>query len=161
MREIFLVIAVAAVFIFGFFVMKRLDAFLEDNRRRILEKEDNAHLCIAFENPMTAESITPMLEKFSKKHPDCEINLFCGTSQEILKQIERNTVDFGLITSNTVIQLNLCRQARIKLTQRTLSCENIGLPPIQPLGSENIPVVAVWKTTDSPYINDFADVIVS
>lgn len=161
MRDIFLVIAVAAVFIFGFFVMKRLDVFLEENRRRVLEKEDNAHLCIAFENPMTAESITPLLENFSRKHPDCEIHLFCGTSQEILKQIERNTVDFGLMTGDAVIQINLYRQARIKLAQRTLSCENIGMPPIQPIGDENISVTAVWKITDSSYINDFADVIVS
>lgn len=35
MEDVILIIAVAAVMIFGFFIMKRLDAFLEENRKAI------------------------------------------------------------------------------------------------------------------------------
>ena len=33
MKELLLVCAVAAIIVFGYFVMKKLDAFLENNRR--------------------------------------------------------------------------------------------------------------------------------
>ena len=38
MEDVILIIAVIAVMIFGFFIMKRLDVFLEENRKAI-EKE--------------------------------------------------------------------------------------------------------------------------
>ena len=38
MEDVILIIAVAAVMIFGFFIMKRLDVFLGENRKAI-EKE--------------------------------------------------------------------------------------------------------------------------
>ena len=39
MEDVILIIAIAAVMIFGFFIMKRLDVFLEENRKAI-EKEN-------------------------------------------------------------------------------------------------------------------------
>jgi len=38
MKDVIVIIAVTAVIVFGFFIMKRLDAFLEENRKAI-EKE--------------------------------------------------------------------------------------------------------------------------
>ena len=35
MEDVILIIAVTAVMIFGFFIMKRLDVFLEENRKAI------------------------------------------------------------------------------------------------------------------------------
>ena len=39
MKDVIVIIAVTAVIVFGFFIMKRLDAFLEENRKAI-EKEN-------------------------------------------------------------------------------------------------------------------------
>lgn len=38
MKDVIVIIAVTAVIVFGFFIMKRLDAFLKENRKAI-EKE--------------------------------------------------------------------------------------------------------------------------
>ena len=38
-RDIILVVAVLGVMVFGFFVMKRLDKFLDENRKRIEQEE--------------------------------------------------------------------------------------------------------------------------
>ena len=45
MEDVILIIAVAAVMIFGFFIMKRLDVFLEENRKAI-ENAAIFSLCI-------------------------------------------------------------------------------------------------------------------
>ena len=38
-RDIILVVAVFGVTVFGFFIMKRLDIFLDENRKRIKQEE--------------------------------------------------------------------------------------------------------------------------
>ena len=38
MGDVILIIAVAAAMVFGFFIMKRLDVFLEENRK-VIERE--------------------------------------------------------------------------------------------------------------------------
>ena len=44
LRDILLVITVLAVFVFGFFVMKRLDKFLNENHKPYFrENEENRH----------------------------------------------------------------------------------------------------------------------
>ena len=43
-RDIILAVAVLGVMVFGFFVMKRLDKFLDENRKRI-EQEEKENCC--------------------------------------------------------------------------------------------------------------------
>ena len=45
-RDIILVVAVLGVMVFGFFVMKRLDKFLDENRKRIEQKEKKKELLV-------------------------------------------------------------------------------------------------------------------
>ena len=42
LRDILLVITVLAVFVFGFFVMKRLDKFLNENYKPYFRNEDDS-----------------------------------------------------------------------------------------------------------------------
>ena len=48
MKDVIVIIAVTAVIVFGFFIMKRLDAFLEENRKAI-EKEQEEQ-CRSYRN---------------------------------------------------------------------------------------------------------------
>ena len=66
MKELLLVCAVAAIIAFGYFIMKKLDAFLENNRRLIEAEFAENSLFIAFDNPMIIDSLTPLFEKFLK-----------------------------------------------------------------------------------------------
>ena len=47
-RDIILVVAVLGVMVFGFFVMKRLDKFLDENRKRIEQEEKEKEPLRAF-----------------------------------------------------------------------------------------------------------------
>ena len=70
MKEIFLACAVAAILVLGFFIMKKVDGFLENNRRLTDEERTSNQLLLAFDNPMIMDSLTPILEEFSKKFPN-------------------------------------------------------------------------------------------
>ena len=62
-RDIILVVAVLGVMVFGFFVMKRLDKFLDENRKRIAQEEKEKETsCVMLTTDMTDEELI-------KKHP--------------------------------------------------------------------------------------------
>ena len=55
-RDIILVVAVLGVMFFGFFVMKRLDKFLDENRKRIEQEEkEKEPSCVMLTTYMTDE----------------------------------------------------------------------------------------------------------
>ena len=56
-RDIILVVAVLGVMVFGFFVMKRLDKFLDENRKRIEQEEkEKEPSCVMLTTDMTDEA---------------------------------------------------------------------------------------------------------
>ena len=57
-----------------YFLMKKLDAILANNRRLIDAEIAENSLLIAFDNPMIIDSLMPLLEKFSKANPNCQLH---------------------------------------------------------------------------------------
>ena len=76
-RDIILVVAVLGVMVFGFFVMKRLDKFLDENRKRI-EQEDKEKepSCIMLTTDMTDEELIKNIRTYEKKRGDAHITLY-------------------------------------------------------------------------------------
>ena len=158
MKELFLVCAVGAVLAFGFFVVKRLDAYLEKNRGKA-EEATVSRLFVAFENPMILEALVPVFERFSKEYPSCEIRLFCGSAQEINDKINENKVDLGLVQEEHIFDEESVSYLRLSLEKEALFCDNVGLP-IQPLGEARVSTVVMWKRESKKnYIQSFVDLL--
>ena len=76
-RDIILVVAVLGVMVFGFFVMKRLDKFLDENRKRIeQEKKEKEPSCIMLTTDMTDEELIKNIRTYEKKRGDAYITLY-------------------------------------------------------------------------------------
>lgn len=73
MKEIILIGAVMAMFVFGFYIMDKVDHFLNDNYSRLEVMEHTSALRIAMEDSFIAASLSDLLEEFSKRNPDCDI----------------------------------------------------------------------------------------
>ena len=71
-RDIILVVAVLGVMVFGFFVMKRLDKFLDENRKRIEKEEKKKELT----GDMTDEAPIKNSRTYKKQRGDAHINLY-------------------------------------------------------------------------------------
>ena len=77
MEDVILIIAVIAVMIFGFFIMKRLDVFLEENRKAIAKEREEKYSPLEFidtENFMmliykynSFEELTPEILRVHRK----------------------------------------------------------------------------------------------
>ena len=76
-RDIILVVAVLGVMVFGFFVMKRLDKFLDENRKRIeQEKKEKEPRCIMLTTDMTDEELIKNIRTYEKQRGVAYITLY-------------------------------------------------------------------------------------
>ena len=84
MGDVILIIAVAAVMIFGFFIMKRIDVFLEKNRKAIEEEqEERCSSPIEFIDTENDENMISEIENFKKSHKTVAIVIFDGENREL------------------------------------------------------------------------------
>ncbi len=68
MEDVILIIAVIAVMIFGFFIMKRLDVFLEENRKAIEKEQEEKYSPLEFIDAENYENTISEIENFKKRH---------------------------------------------------------------------------------------------
>lgn len=84
MGDVILIIAVAAVMILGFFMMKRIDVFLEKNRKASEEEqEERCSSPIEFIDMENDENMISEIENFKKSHKTVAIVIFDGENQEL------------------------------------------------------------------------------
>ena len=76
-RDIILVVALLGVMVFGFFVMKRLDKFLDENRKRIEQEEkEKEPSCVMLTTDMTDEELIKNIRTYEKQRGDAYITLY-------------------------------------------------------------------------------------
>ena len=76
-RDIILVVAVLGVMFFGFFVMKRLDKFFDENRKRIEQEEKKKEpSCVMLTTHMTDEELIKNIRTYEKQRGDAYITLY-------------------------------------------------------------------------------------
>ena len=90
MQDVILLVSISAIFIFGYFLMNKLDAFLENNwneQENALAYGENS-LRIGFSNPFMASGLSDVLETYGKQHPDVSIHIFSGEESELCRELE-------------------------------------------------------------------------
>lgn len=97
MKELILICIVVFVFIFGYLIMRKVDMFLAENNLHTKEHNPSSSLRIAFETLDLVEQSAELLERFSRKAPNCEIILFYGSAEKIKKGLKNQELDFGFI----------------------------------------------------------------
>lgn len=131
MKDFVLLIVVLAAFIYGYFLMEKLDKFLKENQSQKLISDSK--LRIGFETPAIIDSIADLLEQFSSEYPNYELNLFYGSVSEIINGLENNKLDFGFIieNSNDILKDEYCSLSfQIKQSVITPGSIDIAVHPI-------------------------------
>ncbi len=82
MEDVILIIAVAAVMVFGFFIMKRLDVFLKENKKAIEKKREEECNPLEFIDSENYENMISGIEKFKKSHKKAAIIVFDKENRE-------------------------------------------------------------------------------
>lgn len=107
MKGLILVITILAMFVFGYFVMKKVDELIEENQRLIVleSRDNNCQIRIAAETPMLLDSAATALEVCSDANPYIEFFFSSGKVNRLLQKLLDETVDLALLTEDHVKDL--------------------------------------------------------
>lgn len=94
MEDVILIIAVAAVMIFGFFIMKRLDVFWEENRKAIEKENQKKEIPLMFLDAENNEKAISDIELFRQKHRDVRIVVYDESEVDLTETIKSYLNDF-------------------------------------------------------------------
>ena len=91
-REIILIVSGLGVFVFGYFLMARLDQFLEENRKAIEKEEEKKEpSCVMLTEEMSDEEIVEEVQKFRETHKGTRVILYDSSDTELSESIEHHT----------------------------------------------------------------------
>ena len=156
-----LVCAVAAFIVYGYFIMKKLDAFLANNRRLIEAEIAENSLFVAFDNPMILDSLMPLFEKFSKANPNCQFRFLFGNTEDIYDKLNKNRIDFGFIENTASANDDTYNCLIIFTKQNSILCEKAGCT-IEPMNPSETQTSVIWKKASSnAFVNSFSALLLS
>ena len=88
-RDILLILCVPGVFVFGYFLMARLDKFLDENRKAIeKENEKREPSCVMLTEEMSDEEIATEVKRFRDKHVGARIVLYDSLDTELSESMD-------------------------------------------------------------------------
>ena len=153
MRDFLLLTAVAAVVGFGFFLMKNLDRFLENNHPAQTGRcsPGKTSLQIGLSNPLAVEGLSDALAQYSKNQP---IRLYCGTEEELNQALSARKLDVVILQGSASVPENT-HVTRVWLNPIPVMMKYSGLA-VEPLSEEPVPQKVLWLDSDKkPLVLDF------
>lgn len=146
MQDFLLIIIVLATFIFGWFIMKKVDIFMEECRREQTGRfqTDGIVLRIGFANPLVADSISGALEQYSRQYPDSSVCLFQGDTEVLLKKVVVYKLDIVILPEQAKIPSDgKYKSKKVIMTSAPVIMKYGGLP-IEPITDGNTAQTLVW-----------------
>ncbi len=135
MKDLLLIPIMLAVFVFGYFVMAKIDSFIKENLRLIHaeNRQNRAHIRIAAESPMLLDSIAAQITAYSRVNPFVEFFLSSGKAERILQKLTDGTLDIAILAEENNLSLNEyygklripCRTGKVLSTTLGLSDKSI------------------------------------
>ena len=143
MKDFALLIVVLVAFIYGYFLMGKLDKFLEENQSQKLIS--GSKLRIGFETPVIIDSIADLLEQFSSEYPNYELNLFYGSVSEIINGLGNNKLDFGFIieSHNDILKDEYCSLS-FQIKQSVINPDSVDIT-VHPINTIEKPARVIWQ----------------
>ena len=91
--NIILTLAMSGVFGFGFYLMTKLDKFLDENRKAIEKKNESREpSCVMLTNSLTDEEILEEIRRFHKHHEDINVLLYDSPHTELMNSMTYRTL---------------------------------------------------------------------
>lgn len=156
--NILLLAAVSAALVFGWFLTGRLDRFLDENYQALELQSAKDALRIGFSDPCIADSITNVLEQYSKIYPGISIRTFFGSEEKLKKGLSDNKFNVIFLPENADIPNDLHYNIKEVVLVCTPVMTKYGGLPIEPITDEHIIQNVLWTDKAGvPFVRCFMD----
>ena len=86
--SIILILAVAGVFAFGFYLMTKLDKFLDENRKAIEKESESCEpSCVMLTDSLTDEEVMEEIQRYRNRQVDVHILLYDSSHMELTEDM--------------------------------------------------------------------------
>ena len=103
----------------------------------------------------------PLIEKFSKTNPNCQLHFLFGNTEDIYDKLNKNCIDFGFVENNASTNDDIYNCFILSTKQNSIICEKTGCT-IEPLNPIEIQTTILWKkTSDNAFVNRFSKLLLS
>ena len=87
--SIILILAMSGVFAFGFYLMTKLDKFLDENRKTIEKENESCEpSCVMLTDSLTDEEVMEEIRRFRSRHEDAHVLLYDSSHMELSEEME-------------------------------------------------------------------------
>ncbi|SCH81194.1 Uncharacterised protein [uncultured Clostridium sp.] len=119
MTDFLLAVVIIIFGVLGFFLMKRVDRFLENSRKeqvKLLESSER-YLRIGTANPYVIDACAEAFEKCEKKFPNSEVQFYSGIEEKLIEALMAHKLDLVFLPENSVVKMDTdCRSKAIELS---------------------------------------------
>lgn len=108
MTDVLLILVTLAAFVFGFFVIRKVDVYLEENDRLAASGERISGPCvrIAAENPAYFDAVASALACASDSNPYLDFRFSSAHRNRLLHQISNGDIDIALLLKENTKELD-------------------------------------------------------
>lgn len=101
MRELFLIPLLAIILIAVYFMMKKLDRILSEQRQAsdLPCPVSHTSLRIGLLSPAAADGIEAPLRNYAQQYPGVDVSLFYGTEEALLRELAYHRLDVIFVTA--------------------------------------------------------------
>lgn len=154
MQDLLLLIALITTFICGWFLMARVDKFLERNNQYLNAKQNT--LDVGFSNLIAANCVVSILKQQTEVQSELLIRFFCGDEEKMIKQLLSGKLDAIFLSKSAVIPDDMHYNSKeVLLDDKDVGMEYEELH-IELLGKHHIMQNVIWlnesKTLDIRYL---------
>ena len=147
MEDIVLLGGFAAIAVFGYFLMARLDHFLDQARQEGNAQEETVHLNIAVSCLAAIPSVSHILEDIRHRYPHVQCSLSVGQDQDVIQSFDGGTADVAIVSAGAKSEAQ-AQWVWITLAPQPF-CTDRGNIEINTIVQNSQRQKVLWKSDDS------------
>lgn len=146
MQDALVLAVTAAALGFGWFLMGRMDRFLESGCavRNPQLSSGEGFLRLGVCSPTAADGVASVLERYSRLHPELSARMFCGSAEELLQGLSDGKFDVIFLPENAEIPVRMPYHSRLVALRCTPAVMKYDGLPIEPIADGQILQKALW-----------------
>lgn len=97
MKELILLGGLAAIAVFGYYIMSRLDGFLHAVQKETERQEEPPYLSIATSSLDAVPEVLHILEEISRRYPEVRCSISIGQEEEVVQALQAGSADVAVL----------------------------------------------------------------
>lgn len=152
MKELILLSGFAAIAVFGYYIMSRLDGFLNAVQKEAEPQEETPYLSIAISSLGAVPEVLHILEEISLRYPEVRCSISIGQEEDVVRALDAGSADVAVLPAEAASSIQAQWEC-ISLNPQSLFLDH-GMVEMKPMQKAPQLQKILWK-------NDHAQLWVS